>query len=136
MKSSVYIKTAAIAAMLTLGFASQASAMTPSSNFELQNGKTTSRLMPGTDHYRFEVVNSSQLRVASQRWNPESAGGRVQAQLRDSNGNVVARSNARGGDFILEQNLAPGRYVLEVRATQLGGRQESTQRYYLTTELR
>ncbi|MDR5898386.1 hypothetical protein QC823_05215 [Halomonas vilamensis] len=92
-------------------------------------------MIPGVDHYRVKVDGPSQLRVASQQWSPEGISGRMKAELRDGNGNVVARSHIRGSDFILQHSLLPGRYTLEVQGTQ-GARQRATQQYYLTTELR
>lgn len=136
MKRSTIMTTALLAGMLTMGLATQSSAMVTNGNFELKNGSTPSRMIPGVDHYRFEVNSPSQLRVESQLWSPEAAGGRMKAELRDGNGNVVARSNSRGKDFVLQQSLAPGHYTLEVHGSPLGGRQESTQRYYLSTDLR
>ncbi|MBE0488091.1 MAG: hypothetical protein IBX53_03340 [Halomonas sp.] len=136
MKHSTIMTTALLTGMLAMGLATQSSAMVTNGTFELKNGNTPSRMIPGVDHYRFEVNSSSELRVESQLWSPAAAGGRMKAELRDGNGNVVARSNSRGKDFVLQQSLSPGRYTLEVHGSQLGGRKESTQRYYLNTDLR
>ncbi|MGM1053284.1 MAG: PPC domain-containing protein [Pseudomonadota bacterium] len=114
MKRTAIITTSLLAGMLTFGVATQSSAMVSNGTFELQNGSTPSRMIPGVDHYRFDVDNPSNLRVASQQWSPEGVTGRMTAELRDGNGNVVARSHARGSDFILDQRLSPGRYTLEV----------------------
>lgn len=136
MKRSTVITSTLLAGMLTLGVAAQSSAMSTNGTFELKSGNTPSRMIPGVDHYRFEVDRSSQLRVASQQWSPESVTGRMKAELHDSNGNVVARSSARGNDFTLQHSLAPGLYTLEVHGTPWVVGQGNTQQYYLTTELR
>lgn len=136
MKRSAIITTTFLAGFMAMGVAGKSSAMVKNGAFELHDGNTPSRMIPSVDHYHIEVEHPSQLRVASQLWSPEGAGGRMKATLRDDSGKVVSRSDARGKDFILEQSLAPGHYTLEVHGSPLTGRQESTQRYYLTTDIR
>jgi len=48
---------------------------------------------------------------------------------------VASRSTPRGRDFLLEENLVQGRFTLKVDSSRLGGRKQTTQRYYLSTEI-
>lgn len=136
MKTSTIISTALLTASLTMGVATQASAMAGNNTFTLESGNTPSRLVPIVDHYRFEVDNPGHLSVTSHLWSPGAATGRMRAQLVDGSGRVVARAQSNGKGFVLNQSLQPGSYTLQVDGSTLGGRKETSQRYYLKTDLR
>ncbi len=135
MKRATFIMSALIAGVMTAGMAGQAVAMPNAPTWALQEGNSPSRLIPTLDRYHLDVDSRSRLQIASQLWSHGTDGSRMSALLKDEQGNVVARSDARGHNFVLTQSLEPGRYILDVHGTRLSGRKETTQRYYLTTEL-
>ncbi|MCA1770535.1 MAG: carboxypeptidase-like regulatory domain-containing protein [Halomonas sp.] len=135
MKHSTLFNAALISGMLAMGMVTQAGAMPHSEALKLQNGNTGSRLAFGLDHYRIQVNDPTQISISSHLWH-EVSGGKVTADLRDSNGNVVAQSRSDGRNFTLKEHLQPGSYTLKVNASQRGGGKGSLQRYYLSTDMR
>jgi hypothetical protein len=135
MKRSTLFSTALISGMLAMGMVTQASAMPHGDALTLKNGNTGTRLASGVDHYRIQVDDPGQIRISSHLWH-EVSGGKVTANLRDDNGNLVSQSRGEGRNFILEERLAPGSYILEVNASQQGSGRSSMQRYFLSTDLR
>ncbi|WP_155833541.1 hypothetical protein [Halomonas sp. BC04] len=137
MKRTTNISAALVTAILTLGMAGQAAAIPNSGPSELEEGKTSSRLLSGVDHYRLQVSDTSNVTIKSRGMN--TGGGRhsgMRAVLRDGNGHVVTQAGRAGEDFIISRQLSPGEYTIEVHANMLRGGNDSTNYYQLITHIK
>lgn len=135
MKISRYMM-AAITAGLLVGGLGQASSVLASGPTPLVEGRSEARRIDGVHRFHLDVDARTRLQVASRVWagtSPNTVS--LKAVLLDGENNRVAEGRQRNGVFELDEMLDAGRYTLEVQGRLLGGKQESSNHYYLITRM-
>ncbi|WP_155833493.1 hypothetical protein [Halomonas sp. BC04] len=136
MKRTTTISAALMTAILALGMAGQAAAIPNHGPSELEEGKTSSRLLSGVDHYRLQVNDTSNVTIKSRGMSTGGGNhGGLTAVLRNGRGDVVTQTRRNGGDFTINQQLSPGDYTIEVRPSMLRGRSAANNYYQLITHI-
>jgi hypothetical protein len=127
---------AVITAVALMGGMVQVSSVLASVPTPLVEGRSEYRRIDSVHRYVLDVDSRTRLQVESRVWagtSPNTVS--LRAVLFDDEHRRVAEGRSRRGLFVLEERLDPGRYTLEVRGRHLGGKQESSNHYYLNVRM-